>query len=340
MKTFFADEQSKHSPDLLHASGAKRPNPEVPLRSEILLQGARDAGSQIHRPRDFGLGPLSAVHTPEYLEFLATIHERWQHVPGAARDILPSVHPVSRDHRYPRSVVGQVGYHVVELACPIGAQTWESACWSAWSAVAAAEAVLEGDSVAYALSRPPGHHAFRDAASGFCFLNNAGIAAQYLRRFVSKVAILDIDLHHGNGTQALFYDRSDILTVSVHADPEAHYPFFLGYADERGEGAGTGYNFNVPLPQGTTLTQYAEALGAALNRILFFAPDILVIALGLDISEHDPLARFLIDTSGFAKIAEAIGKLNIPTVIVQEGGYVSDVLASNLRAFLSAYASR
>ncbi len=163
--------------------------------------------------------------------------------------MIPNIHPIARDGSYPASAVGQAGYHMADTACPISAETFDSACWSAWSAVEAADAVLAGEPAAYALCRPPGHHAFADVAGGFCFLNNSAIAAQRLRSNAARVAILDVDLHHGNGTQGIFYARADVLTVSLHADPARFYPFFWGHADERGEGAGLGANLNLPLPR-------------------------------------------------------------------------------------------
>ena len=187
---------------------------------------------------------------------------RWRRIEGASDEVIPNIHPIARGGSYPASAVGQAGYHMADTACPISAETWDSACWSAWSAVAAAEAVLAGESAAYALCRPPGHHAFADVAGGFCFLNNSAIAAQRLRKNAARVAILDVDLHHGNGTQGIFYGRADVLTVSIHADPERFYPFFWGYADERGEGAGLGCNLNLPLPRKSGDEAFLEALDA------------------------------------------------------------------------------
>jgi len=205
MKAFYADEQKRHDPKTFLSSGAPQPNPEQPERVERLLSGARAAGCEIVRPRDHGLGPIAAVHTPEYLEFLENIYVRWQRIAEASDEVIPNIHPLARTGRYPASAVGQAGYHMADTACPISAQTWESVCWSAWSAVEAAEVVLSGEPAAYALCRPPGHHAFADVAGGFCFVNNSAVAAQHLRKDAARVAILDVDLHHGNGTQGIFY---------------------------------------------------------------------------------------------------------------------------------------
>ncbi|MCR4268721.1 histone deacetylase family protein [Nitratireductor sp. ZSWI3] len=339
MKAFYADEQKLHDPKAFLSSGAPKPNPEQPERVERLLAGARAAGCAVERPRSFGLGPIAAVHTPEYLAFLEHIYVRWQRIPEASQEVIPNIHPLARHGSYPASAVGQAGYHMADTACPISAETFESACWSAWSAVEATENVLSGAPAAYALCRPPGHHAFADVAGGFCFINNSAVAAQRLRADAKRVAILDVDLHHGNGTQGIFYARPDVLTVSIHADPVRFYPFFWGHADERGEGAGLGCNLNLPLPRKSGDEAFMEALEAAFRRIRAYAPDALVVALGLDAFEGDPFGGLSVSTPGFARMAEAIAGLGLPSVIVQEGGYLCDALSDNLTSFLSGFAA-
>ncbi|TPJ10863.1 histone deacetylase family protein [Mesorhizobium sp. B2-7-3] len=340
MKAFYAQEQKRHDPKAFLSSGAAQPNPEKPERVERLLAGAKSAGCTIERPRDRGLGPISAVHTPEYLDFLEHIFERWQRIEGASAEVIPNIHPIARNGSYPASAVGQAGYHMADTACPISGETWQSALWSAWSAVEAAETVMAGASAAYALCRPPGHHAFADVAGGFCFINNSAVAAQVLRRQAARVAILDVDLHHGNGTQGIFYARPDVLTVSLHADPMRFYPFFWGHADERGEGPGLGYNFNLPLPRKSADAALLEALGVAFQRIRAFSPDVLVVALGLDAFEGDPFGGLSVTTPGFSRIGEAIAGLGLPAVIVQEGGYLCDELGDNLTAFLTGFGGK
>jgi len=340
MKAYFADEQRRHDPKSFLSSGAPKPNPEVPERVERLLAGAKAAGCTIERPRSYGLGPMAAIHTPEYIEFLQRIYERWQRIEGASAEVIPNIHPIARRGSRPDSAVGQAGYHMADTSCPISEHTFESSCWSAWTAVAAAEGVEAGASSAYALCRPPGHHAFADVAGGFCFFNNSGIAAQRLRKTADRVAILDVDLHHGNGTQGVFYRRADVLTVSIHADPVRFYPFFWGYADERGEGPGLGYNLNLPLARKSGDGIFLETLAAGIRRVEAFAPDALVVALGLDAFEGDPFGGLSVSTPGFARIGEAIAGLSLPTVIVQEGGYLCDALADNLTSFLTGFASR
>ncbi len=270
MRAFYAEEQKRHDPQAFLSSGSPRPNPEKPARVDLLLEGLSAAGCSVERPEAYGLAPIAAVHTPEYLAFLETIHARWLRIEGASAEVIPNIHPLGRDASYPASAVGQAGYHMADTACPISAETFASACFSAWSATAAADAVLSGEPAAYALSRPPGHHAFADVAGGFCFINNAAVAAERLRGAAGRVAIVDVDLHHGNGTQGIFYARGDVLTVSVHADPARFYPFFWGHAHERGSGAGRGCNLNLPLPQKTGDDGFLEALEAGLRRVRSF----------------------------------------------------------------------
>lgn len=337
MKAFYADEQKRHDPKAFLSSGAPQSNPEQPERVERLLLGAKAAGCAIERPQNYGLGPIAAVHTPEYLEFLQNIYTRWQRIEGASEEVIPNIHPLARDGAYPASAVGQAGYHMADTACPISADTFESVCWSAWSAVAAADEVMEGQPTAYALCRPPGHHAFADVAGGFCFVNNSAVAAQRLRKRAERVAILDVDLHHGNGTQGIFYARPDVLTVSLHADPVRFYPFFWGHTDERGVGPGLGYNLNLPLARKSGDAAFLAALEAAFRRIRAFAPDALVVALGLDAFEGDPFGGLSVSTAGFGRIGDAVARLGLPSVIVQEGGYLCDELSSNLTSFLGAF---
>ncbi|MEE2692177.1 MAG: histone deacetylase family protein [Pseudomonadota bacterium] len=340
MKAILAEtEQSRHYPERYLVNGMMEPNPEGPQRIALLKAGAAKAGFAIERPKDYGLDPVARVHTAPYLKFLSRAYERWSRIEGAAPFVTPNIHPNRAGLGYPDSVVAQAGWHMLDIGAPIMAATWESALWSASSAVHAAEAALAGEPFAYALCRPPGHHANAEAAAGFCYLNNAAIAAEHLKQRFSRVAILDVDVHHGNGTQEIFYSRADVLTVSIHADPKRFYPFFWGHTDETGEGEGRGFNLNLPLPRGGDDAMFLAALETALSRIGRFSPDALVIALGLDASKDDPFAGLAVTTEGFAGIGAAIAAAApVPTVIVQEGGYPSPSLGDNLAAFLSAYA--
>jgi acetoin utilization deacetylase AcuC-like enzyme len=335
MKVVYHLDQKQHYPKQFLVNGRFRPNPEKPERLDRLLEGALAAGCMPETPSRQGIQPVEAVHTPAYLKFLEHAHERWMRIDGAAEAVTPNIHPDSRDVGYPASVVAQAGYHMADASAPIAAGTWNSACWSAWTAVHAASLVVAGERLAYALCRPPGHHAFSDMAGGFCYLNNTAIGAQLLRGSHGRIAILDVDLHHGNGTQSIFYARNDVLTVSIHADPQRFYPFFWGYAGEQGKGAGLGYNLNLPLQRGSGDAEFLAALEIAIERIRDFAPGALVIALGLDAFEGDPFGGLRISTGGFRVIAARIAaRLRLPTLIVQEGGYLCDELGENLRQFL------
>lgn len=335
----FSDQkrQGQHNPSGFLVNGVMQPNPEMPERMERLLAGVATGGHDVHTPMDHGLGPIAAVHTPAYLKFLSTVHERWARIPDATPEIFPNIHPDRRTASYPLSAVGQAGFHITDMSCPIGAHTWEAARWSAHCAVSATQAVLDGDHVAYALCRPPGHHCFTDLAGGFCYLNNSAIAAQYLRQTHDRVAIIDVDLHHGNGTQGIFYQRDDVFTLSIHADPARFYPFFWGHAHEVGEGPGHGYNLNIPLPRGTGDEGFLKGLHEGLAHVRSFAPGAVVIALGLDAFEGDPFGGLAVSTPGFAQMARILATLNLPTVIVQEGGYLCDELGQNLHSFLNGF---
>lgn len=337
MKVIFSDNQRDHNPQWYLSSGAQVKNPERPERAGRLLAAALESGLQRESPADYGDEIISAIHTPDYIAFLQNIYPRWSSIDGASKEVIPNVHPIDREDRYPGSAVGQVGFHVYDTSCPIAADTWHSARWSAMTAAHAAKQVILGESACYALSRPPGHHSSQDLAGGFCYLNNSAIAAQQLLAQYPRVAIIDVDVHHGNGTQRIFYQRSDVLTVSVHTDPDYFYPFYWGYANETGSGEGAGYNLNIPLARGTGDEDYLRPLDEALHSVSAFSPDAIVIALGLDAHEDDPYKGMTITTPFFGRIGARLAALGRPTVIVQEGGYLSDVLGSNLSSFLEGF---
>ncbi len=335
MKIFYHPAQKAHDPKHFLSSGALRPNPEQPGRIDVLLGAVNALGLAVEQPIDHGLAPIAAIHTPEYIRFLQTIYERWQRIPGASPEVIPNVHPNRYAASYPKSAVGHAGYHQADTSCPISAETWDASYWSAQTALAAADDVLSGARAAYALARPPGHHAYSDMAGGFCFLNNSAIAAERVLAAGRRPAVLDVDVHHGNGTQGIFYARGDVLTVSLHAHPERFYPFFWGHEQERGEGPGEGANLNLPLARGTGDDGFLEPLEVAKTRIQAFAADILVVALGLDAYEGDPFQGLAVTTPGFGRIAASIAELGLPIVLVQEGGYLCPELGDNLRSFLS-----
>lgn len=338
MITVFDDMQRLHNPPSFIVAGKSQPTPERPERIDMLLDGVKRSGGIVVAPAPVGNETLSLVHDARYLAFMDSLWERWHRQPDAAEYPAPNIHALGRASLapvgYPDSVVGQCGYHLGDGSCPFMDKTWEAAKASAASAAHAARLLLEGERFAYALCRPPGHHAASDVAAGFCYINNSALAAEILNRAGRRVAILDIDVHHGNGTEAIFYDRADVLTVSIHADPRRFYPFFWGYAEETGRAEGEGFNLNLPLPRGTRIDAYRAALARALRRIGEFGPEILVVAAGLDISIDDPFQGFAIETKDFTTIGRDIAGLKLPLLVVQEGGYPSASLGANLASLL------
>jgi acetoin utilization deacetylase AcuC-like enzyme len=332
----FTTDHGAHDPDRLAPLGDGRRYWEVPARADMLLATVRDAGHTIVSHRDHGLAPVAKVHDAGYLAFLADGFARWQLLPGAGPALRPGAFAVRYVNRRPESVQGQAGYYLATLSAPLLAATWPAALGSAHAAIDGADAILRGEPRAYALCRPPGHHACTDLAGGFCYLNNAAIAAQRLLDGGSgPVAILDFDVHHGNGTQQIFYERDDVHYVSVHGDPAQLYPFYAGYADETGAGAGLGANLNLPLPPGTGDLGFVGAVRQGLEAIATRKPAILVVSLGFDAHAGDPTANLAASSDGFRQVGELVGAAGLPTLLVQEGGYLVDRLAANLTAFLA-----
>ena len=337
MKTVFDDAQRAHDPQFFLSSGARQPCPEKPARIDALLGAVKRMGGPIIAAPDAGIDPILRIHPARYLTFLQTIHDRWVRIPGASAEVIPNIHPANRTDGYPLSAVGQAGFHQTDTSCPISAQTWGAAYASAQTALHGADLLLQGERAIYALCRPPGHHAFAELAGGFCYLNNSAIAAQRLTDAGRKVAILDVDLHHGNGTQGIFYDRADVLTVSIHAHPERYYPFFWGYPEERGQGLGIGANLNLCLERGTGDEGFMAALDKGMQAVADWGADTLVLALGLDAFEGDPFAGLAVTTAGFAQIGRAVAGMRLPVLIVQEGGYLCPELGDNLEAVLRGF---
>jgi acetoin utilization deacetylase AcuC-like enzyme len=337
MRVFQSPDHGRHSPKAFISRGQVVQSPEKPERGEVLLQALTAAGHDIVRADAYGMPPIAAVHDAGYLDFLKSGHRQWRALPGASAEVIPNVHPGRNMARLSDHPVARAGWYQADTACPIGEGTWEGAVAAADCALSATACVLGGAAVAYALCRPPGHHAFADQAGGFCFLNNVAIAAEMAASAKRRVAILDVDVHHGNGTQGIFWRRADVLFVSLHADPSAYYPFYAGYADETGDAAGAGTTLNIPLPHGTGDDAYLAALDRALTRIRGFGPALLLVSLGLDAAADDPLGVLKLTTAGFRRIAANIAELDLPTVLVQEGGYLSPGLGANAAAFLSGF---
>ena len=335
MKTFYAPQQTLQSPALELQNGELVPYAEKAERVDAIL-AAIDTPLA---PNDHGLAPITAIHDPAYVSFLKRAYAGWKAAdrPG---DAFPYVFPVR--HRRPLSLAridAELGQYAYDCGTPIAEHTWETAYWNAQTALAAMAHVLSGSSPGFALCRPPGHHAGADYMGGYCYLNNVAIAAQYaLDNGASRVAILDVDYHHGNGTQDIFYERSDVLTISLHADPKTDYPFYWGHADETGSGKGAGANINLSMPRGTAWPAYREQLARGIEAVANFKPDTLLVPYGADTFSDDPISFFDIKTEDYKKMGSDIAALGLPTFITMEGGYAIGSLGANVANFLSGFA--
>jgi acetoin utilization deacetylase AcuC-like enzyme len=307
--------------------------PEVPERIDRIVHALADAGLGAPvAPREFGIAPVQRVHPPEYLDFLEHAHARWRDATGLGPESEAAAYARAirgQPSDEPPHVIGQLGWYSHDND-PVLAGTWSAARGAVDVTLAAWEAVARGDArVAYALARPPGHHAAADSFAGYCYLNNVAIAAAAWAESGARVAIVDVDYHHGNGTQQIFYDRDDVLFVSLHADPAEEYPFLLGFAQERGWGAGEDCTRNFPLPMGTAWDAYGPALDAALAVVRKYAPDGVIVSLGVDTALEDP-DSFRLVADDYSRIGGVLAALDAPTVVVQEGGYNLDVIGRNV----------
>jgi acetoin utilization deacetylase AcuC-like enzyme len=344
MKTFYNHLHAQHQGKVEMFRGALVPCFEVPARADyVLAELQRRTPGAVLGPKTFGEAALTSIHSPRYLNFLGTAWDQWVAMDpaNAEKDILPSVWPTRsfRSDVEPENFAAKVGLYSFDAGTPFTRGTWAAARAGADCALSAAQAVLSGDRAAFALSRPPGHHAGADFFGGYCFLNNAALAAQHLRDAgTRRVAVLDVDYHHGNGTQAIFYERPDVFFASIHGDPRTEYPFFLGHADEVGSGAGEGANLNLPLPRGTDYATWAEALETALTAIARFGADALVVSLGVDTFEGDPISGFALQTDDYLRVGERLHRAGLPTIFVFEGGYAVDAVGVNVVNVLQAFA--
>lgn len=330
MITFHNDRHAGHAGRLEMFRGELVPCFEVPARAEGVLRELRGRGlGLIEAPPAIDGSLLATVHQPRYLAFLEGAWAEWvAQAPGNdQRDALPSCWPV-RHHRsdvLPDNFAARMGLFSFDAGTPLTAGTWVAAREGAACALAAAHRVRDGARAAFALTRPPGHHAGADFFGGYCFLNNAAIAAQALRDGgAARVAVLDIDYHHGNGTQAIFYHRADVFYASLHGDPRTEYPFYLGHADETGAGDGLGHNLNLPLPRGTGYAAWAAALADALGAVRRSGAEALVVSLGVDTFDGDPISGFRLAADDYRRVGETLARAGLPTVFVFEGGYAVD----------------
>jgi len=335
MRMFFDSRQLAHAPKLELHNGAFVPHADVPLRAESVAR----ALTGLEAPSDHGEAPILAVHDAGYVDFLKDGARLWAQA-GRPGEAIGYIFPVvGRRPLHLSRIDALLGRYSFDSATPLTAEAWDASYWSTQCALSALDAVLGGDPAAFALGRPPGHHAGADYLGGYCYLNYAAIAAQAARDAgVARVAILDIDYHHGNGTQDIFWERGDVFYASIHADPATDYPFYWGHADEAGEGEGLGATLNLPLKQGADLTMFRAAQTRALDAIAAFDPGLILVSFGADTFVDDPISKFRLETTDYAVLARDIAAGGWPGVIVMEGGYAGEALGRNVASFLSGFA--
>jgi acetoin utilization deacetylase AcuC-like enzyme len=333
--TFFNDSHQAHCPAFEFFRGERVACFETPARAAHVKGRLLERGHILRTPAVDSSPALARVHAAPYLAFLQHAWLDWLALAAGndQRQPFPSVWPVRslRSDVEPVNFIARLGLYSMDNGSPLSAGTWQAAKAGADTAASAGALVAAGHArSAFGCSRPPGHHAGADFMGGYCFLNNAAVAAQSLRDAgAARVAILDVDYHHGNGTQSIFYRRADVLCVSLHGDPLTEYPFYLGHADEGGEGEGEGFNLNLPLPAGCSSALWFEALEQACRRISLYRSDALVVALGLDTFAGDPISTFSLLADDFSRLGRRLGAMGLPTVFVLEGGYAAASLGIN-----------
>ncbi|NQU47696.1 MAG: histone deacetylase family protein [Planctomycetes bacterium] len=342
MISIFTEQHTQHNPAHEIFRGERVPCFEAVARGSIMRAALVAHGHELRAPI-VDAGPLLArVHDPRYLSFLEGAWEEWLELDPAHADLqpFPSVWPIRslRADVEPADFIAKLGFYSMDNGTPLAAGTWPAVRAAADAAVTAASLVVAGERAVFSATRPPGHHAGRDFMGGYCFLNFSALAATALQDGgAARVAILDVDYHHGNGTQSLFEERGDVLTLSLHADPRHEFPFYLGHADETGRGAGIGANANFPMAPGTDAATWFTALDQAAARIAAFSPDALVVPLGLDTFVGDPLSSFQLTADDFLRLGARLRKLNLPTVLVLEGGYAVAELGENAARVLDGF---
>ncbi|MDH5412362.1 MAG: histone deacetylase family protein [Alphaproteobacteria bacterium] len=340
MKTIYSADHKLQDGKFELIDGLMQQPVECPQRAENVLGRINEIGlGPVGEPDDFGLDPVRRIHDSDFVEFLRTAHDEWRAVHGDT-DALPLSWPCRSFRQViPESIDGRLGYYSFDAGTPITAGTWKAITASANVALTGAKLLKDsGDRATFSLCRPPGHHASKNLYSGYCFFNNVAVAAQWFRdNGAAKVAILDVDYHHGNGTQAIFYDRADVLFVSLHAHPAQEYPFFLGYDDEIGDGAGAGFNLNLPMRWGTAWDTYSQALDKGIGRIADYGPDVLLVSLGVDTFKKDPISQFKLESGDYTEIGRRMAALGLPTHFVMEGGYAIDEIGINTVNMLSGF---
>lgn len=338
MKIVYSEDHNLHGGLLDPRGDTWGPSAECPERANnIKAVLSEQHYGEIVGPEHFPDEKITRIHKPDYVRFLKSVWQEWEESGEMASNARPDTFVgAGMRHAETESVVGKLGKYSFDATSPFVAGSWQAIRTSANIALTAAELIKGDQNFAFAACRPPGHHATTNYCGGYCYLNNNSLAAQsFLDSGARKVAILDVDYHHGNGTQTIFYERNDVMTISLHADPTLEYPFFLGYADEHGDGVGRGFNYNYPLPFGTGWDTYQVALIDALQKLHGFMPDVLVVALGLDTFAGDPTTYFEIESDEFVQMGRTIGALGIPTLVVLEGGYSVEWIGRNTLNFLT-----
>jgi acetoin utilization deacetylase AcuC-like enzyme len=340
MKIVYSDRHRLHRGDKEMYRGQLVPCFEKPERADFVHDAVKQRKlGPILEPKEFPVAAIERVHAPRYIRFLEKAWEMWSAL-GHTHNALPAVWPVRgfRDDKEPDNFAGKFGLYSFDSGTPLTSGTWTAAKLGADIALTAQQLVSGGERAAFALSRPPGHHAGPDFLGGYCFVNNAAVAAQAFRdNGAQRVVVLDVDYHHGNGTQTIFYDRSDVMFLSIHGDPRTEYPFYLGHADETGRGEGLGYNKNYPLPAGSSNALWFDALGDAVRRINEFKPDALVISLGVDTFADDPISKFQLREPEYLRLGAQIAALELPSVFILEGGYAVTEIGHNVAHVLQGF---
>lgn len=335
MKIYYHENQALHNPQTYFSRGKMREPQEVPQRVIEFQKGIKSAGYSVTEPIDLGFDYLTKVHGFLYIDFLKNAYKEWHEIPEDwGEEVMPNV--FVKDYNALKGILAKSSRYVADGSAPIGKYTWESIYWSAQSALNAAKEIAEGALLSVSISRPSGHHARKEAAGGFCFINNAAIAAEYIleNSAAKKILILDTDVHHGQGIQEIFYDRSDVMYISLHGDPTNFYPAVAGFEEERGEGEGYGFNINYPFAHGISEVDFFTLLDSAMADARVFNPDVIIHNMGFDVYKDDPQSKSQVTTEGMCEIAKKVMGLGKPVLGLLEGGYLLETLAINTESYI------
>lgn len=343
MKIYSHEKQKLHHPKSYFSRGQMREPQEKPERLVELLKAPEALGLTVITAKDIGIEPILAVHDLDYVDFLKHSYDQWMAVDEEmGEEVQTTIYMANNNDGL--GILAKAAKYQADGSAPIGKHSWTSIYWSAQTALNAADSLLNDEddqnNIQICLTRPAGHHARKNAAGGFCYLNNAAIIAQHLRQKFKKIAIIDTDMHHGQGIQEIFYDRKDVLYTSVHGSPINFYPVVAGHEHERGTGEGYGYNVNFPMPHGTDEVGFFHYVDQSIETLKLFYPDVIVHVLGFDVYKDDPQAKCQVSTEGFKTLAEKLQALDKPIIVLVEGGYCIEKLNENLQAFISGFISK